>query len=117
MIKKLHKRTYTACHYVNNWMLDVVFLDMLTTFLQGDNIIINRLCGTNLWHINLKTMGIMKFEFMIINFFDTIKLGFIHASITISLTCNMILNVFIILVILGKLIHESFITAISPQRF
>lgn len=73
----------------------------------------NSLCSANLRHINLKTMSIMEFEFMIINFLGTIKFGFIHASITIGLTCNMILDVLIILVVLGKLIHESLITAIS----
>ena len=25
MIKKLHKRTYTARYYINNWMVDMVF--------------------------------------------------------------------------------------------
>jgi len=111
------ERSNTTCHYVNNRVRNMILSNMLATSFQSSYIIINCLRWTNLRNINFKTMSIMKFEFMRIKFSYTFKFAFVHISITIGLTRNVILNIFIILMIFCKFIYKRFITAIGTKTF
>ncbi len=95
----------------------MILSNMFATFFQSSYIIINCLRWTNLRNINFKTMSIMKFEFMRIKFSYTFKFAFVHTPITIGLTRNVILNIFIILMIFCKFIYKCFIAAISTKTF
>ena len=116
-IKMTCKRTYAACHYVNNRMRNMIFFDMFTASLQCRYVIINSLRRTNLRNINFKAVSIMKFKLMIINFRYTLEFILVHAAITISFAGNMIFNILLILVVFCKLIYECLIPAVSTQRF
>ncbi len=116
LIKMACKWSNTASHYVNNWVRDVILLDMLTASLQCSYIIVNRLSRANLWDVNLKAMCIVKLKFMVIDFSHTIKFSFIHAAVTVGFAGNVIFNVFLVLVVLCELVHKGLIAAIRTQR-
>ena len=111
-IKMTNKRSNPTSHDIYNWMLNLMFFYVLATSLQCCNIIINCLCCTNLRNINFETMCIMELKLVIINSRHAFNFRFIHATVTISFTCHMIFNIFIILMVFCQLIHECFIAAI-----
>lgn len=115
MIEMTCKRSNAASHYVNNWMWDVILLDMITASLQCSHIIVNRLSRANLRNVNLKAVRIVKFKFMVVDFSHTIKFSFIHAAVTIGFAGNVIFNVLLVLVMLRELIHKGLIAAICSQ--
>lgn len=116
VIKMPSKWSNSASHYVNDRMRNAILFDMFAASFQRRHVIIDCLCGTNLWNINLKAVCIMKLKFMVIDFSYALKFGFIHASITICFTGNMVLNIVFILVILCKFIYKRFVSSVGSHR-
>ena len=111
------KGSDATCHYVDNRMRNMIFLNMLTTHFQCNNIIINCLCRPNLRNIYFETVGIVEFKFVVVDLCHAFKFVLIHAAISIGFTGDMIFDVTFILVKLRELINERFITAICSEAF
>ena len=111
------KRSDTTCHYVDNRVRNMIFLDVFAARFQRSNVIIDCLCRSYLRNINFETVGIVEFKFMVVDFCHALKFALIHATIAIGFTSNMIFDVLFILVILRELINERFITAIRSETF
>lgn len=116
VIKMPSKWSYSASHYVNDRMRNAILFDMFTASFQRSHVIIDCLCGTNLWNINLKAMCIMKFKFMVIDFSYALKFALIHTPIAIGFASNVILNIVFILVILCKFIYKRFVSSVGSHR-
>ena len=114
-VKMCRKRSDATCHYVDNRVRNMIFLDMFATRFQCSNVIIDSLCGSNLRDINFEAVGIVKFKLVIIDLCHALKLALIHATVTVGFAGNMIFNVFFILVILRELVDKGLIPSVSPQ--
>ena len=109
------KRSDTTCHYVDDRVRNLIFPDMLAVRFQRSNVIIDCLCRPNLRNINLETVGIVEFKFVVVDFCHALKFALIHAAIAIGFAGNMIFDVFFILVILRELINKCLVSSICTQ--
>ena len=116
-VKVTCKWSNATGHNINNRVIDMIFFDVFTTSMQSCYIIINRLCRSDLRNVDLKAVCIVEFELMIVNFSHTLKFVFIHAAITIGFACNMIFNIFFVLMVLCELEYKGFVTAVGSKGF
>ena len=99
-MKMPRKRPNPARKHVYDGVLDMMLADIGKASVHGGHIIINRLRRTDVGDLYLKTPSVVVLKFAILG----------------CLAGNVVLEVWLVLVILGQLIHKGLVATVAARN-